>query len=48
MMNTITHETFDYLLGEIIDTVELFEDRDEQFLALESLLVSNGIVDIIE
>lgn len=44
----ITKESMEMLLEEIVDAVESSVDRDIQFDMVSSILVGNGIVEIIE
>lgn len=44
MENTITTESMEMLLEEIVDAVESTEDRDLQFELVKTILEDNGIV----
>lgn len=44
--NTITSESMDLLLEEIVDAVESTEDRDLQFKLVKTILEDNGIVSV--
>lgn len=44
--NTITSESMELLLEEIVDAVESTEDRDLQFELVKTILEDNGIVSV--
>ena len=44
-MCTLTAESIETLIEEIIDTVEMTEDRDEQFQFVRVILESQGIIE---
>lgn len=46
MENTITTESMELLLEEIVDAVESTSDRDLQFEMLKTILEDNGIVSV--
>lgn len=46
MMNTITTESMELLLEEIVDAVEMTDDRDLQFELVKAVLEEQGIVSI--
>lgn len=46
MMNTITTESMELLLEEIVDAVEMTDDRDLQFELVKAVLEGQGIVSI--
>lgn len=47
-MCRLTCESLDALLEEIIDSVEMTDDRDEQFILVQTVLEDNGIVEIVD
>jgi len=46
MENTITTESMELLLEEIVDAVESTSDRDIQFEMVKTILEDNGIVSV--
>lgn len=46
MENTITTESMELLLEEIVDAVESTSDRDLQFEMVKTILEDNGIVSV--
>lgn len=42
----LTKESMELLIENIVDAVESFDDRDEQFAAVKVILEDNGIVEI--
>lgn len=46
MENTITTESMELLLEEIVDAVECTSDRDLQFEMVKTILEDNGIVSV--
>lgn len=47
MENRLTAESAELLIEEIVDAIEATEDRDMQFEMVKTILVDNGIIDII-
>lgn len=42
----LTKESMELLIEEIVDAVESTDDRDEQFEAVRTVLIDNGITEI--
>lgn len=42
----LTKESMELLIEEIVDVVESTDDRDEQFEAVRTVLIDNGITEI--
>lgn len=42
----LTKESMEFLIEEIVDAVESTDDRDEQFEAVRTVLIDNGITEI--
>ena len=44
---TLTKESMELLIEQIVDAVEFSDDRDSQFEMVRTILADNGIVEII-
>lgn len=47
-MSRLTKESLELLLAEIVDAVESTDDRDIQFEMVNTILIGNGIVEIVD
>lgn len=47
-MGRLTTESIELLIESIIDAVEMTEDREQQFEAVKTVLIDNGIIEEIK
>ena len=47
-MTKLTRESLELIIENIIDTIEIIEDRDKQFEMIQTILESEGLIEVIE
>lgn len=47
-MTKLTKESLNLIIENIIDTIEITDDRDKQFEMVQIILESEGLIEVIE
>ena len=47
-MTKLIKESLELIIENIVDTIEITDDRDEQFKMIQTILESEGLIEVIE